>query len=161
MNPFLPWYIAGPLIGLIVPLLLIFKEKQFGVSSSLRAIVSFVLPHVEYFNYSRKSDYWQVFFAIGLILAGWVLPDFFAPESNNITTSEYGTIAEHIYSIDNWIVFAIGGFAIGFGARYAGGCTAGHCIMGNALLAKSAMISTISFFVGGLITSHFIIPNLF
>src|SRR6266849_10909423 len=31
-----PWYIAGPVIGLFVPALLIVGDRMFGVSSSLR-----------------------------------------------------------------------------------------------------------------------------
>ena len=33
-----PWYVAGPLIGLMVPMLLLLGNKKFGVSSSLRHI---------------------------------------------------------------------------------------------------------------------------
>lgn len=39
-----PWYIAGPLIGLMVPLLLIIGNKSFGISSSLRHICAACLP---------------------------------------------------------------------------------------------------------------------
>ncbi|MDR3715655.1 MAG: YeeE/YedE thiosulfate transporter family protein [Puia sp.] len=35
-----PWYIAGPLIGLMVPALLIMGNKSFGISSSLRHIIA-------------------------------------------------------------------------------------------------------------------------
>lgn len=33
-----PWYIAGPLIGLTVPLLLLLGNRTFGISSSLRHV---------------------------------------------------------------------------------------------------------------------------
>ena len=39
-----PWYVAGPLIGLFVPLLLIGGNKIFGVSSSLRHICAMCVP---------------------------------------------------------------------------------------------------------------------
>ena len=39
-----PWYVAGPLIGLTVPLLLIMGNKAFGVSSSLRHICAACIP---------------------------------------------------------------------------------------------------------------------
>lgn len=35
-----PWYVAGPLIGLTVPVLLIMGNKTLGVSSSLRHIIA-------------------------------------------------------------------------------------------------------------------------
>ena len=31
-----PWYIAGPLVGLTVPALLILGNKSFGISGTLR-----------------------------------------------------------------------------------------------------------------------------
>jgi len=42
-NPW-PWYVAGPVIGLFVPLLLLLDGKLFGVSSSLRHVCAAVLP---------------------------------------------------------------------------------------------------------------------
>ncbi|MCA9200871.1 MAG: YeeE/YedE family protein, partial [Planctomycetales bacterium] len=44
----------------------------------------------------------------------------------------------------------VGGFLIGFGARYAGGCTSGHSITGIANLNMPSLIATICFFAGGL-----------
>ena len=69
-NEPLAWYIAGPLIGLIVPLLLILKEKQFGISSSYRFLISGLTKKPGYFNYNREHDAWQFYFVIGLILTG-------------------------------------------------------------------------------------------
>ena len=43
MHP-LPWYIAGPLIGLVVPALLLIGNKAFGISSNLRHICAAVAP---------------------------------------------------------------------------------------------------------------------
>src|SRR5688572_19227604 len=39
-----PWYVAGPLIGLVVPLLLWLGNKPFGVSSNLRHVCAAVAP---------------------------------------------------------------------------------------------------------------------
>ena len=69
-NEPLAWYIAGPLIGLIVPLLLLLKEKQFGISSTYRFLISSFTKKIGYFNYNREQDAWQVYFAIGLVLTG-------------------------------------------------------------------------------------------
>ena len=64
----------------------------------------------------------------------------------------------YTFAFPQIIILVIGGFVIGFGARYAGGCTAGHSIMGIAQLAPSSIISTIGFFVGGLISTYLILP---
>lgn len=155
----LPWYIAGPLIGLMVPLLLYFKEKQLGLSSSYRFLGSFVLPKNSYFNYQKSNDAWQFHFALGIILAAFALVqlDLFTPQPVDQSLT-YNARIPDVYSIQHWMMFLVGGVFIGFGARYADGCTAGHCIMGSALLSKASIISTVMFFVGGLIISHFFLP---
>lgn len=155
----LPWYIAGPLIGLMVPILLLLRDKQLGISSSLRVLGSYVLPKLNYFKYDRDKDYWQVHFILGIVLIAFIL---FAVEPNAVPAIDestyYGQWALTIYAPSNWHLFALGGVFIGFGARYADGCTAGHCIMGNALFSAASLITTLSFFAGGLLTSYFLIP---
>ena len=37
----------------------------------------------------------------------------------------------------------LGGFLVGFGARYAGGCTSGHAISGLSDLQKSSLIAIV------------------
>mgnify|MGYP006274359765 CR=1 FL=1 len=46
-----PWYVAGPLIGLTVPLLLILGNKTFGISSSLRHVCAICVPANIPFNW--------------------------------------------------------------------------------------------------------------
>lgn len=162
MEFVLPWYIAGPLLGLMVPALLLLSEKQLGVSSTLRLAGRFVFPKWDYFNYSWYKDVWQLKFVLGITLSALVFGIFdlfYEPETT--TAQGHGLLAHAIYSINNWAIFLSGGLLIGFGARYAGGCTAGHCIMGGAQLATSSIVTTISFFIGGLVTSYFIIPQIF
>ena len=155
----LPWYIAGPLIGLMVPLLLILTDKQLGVSSSFRFVGSYLLPKVSYFKDSRRADQWQAQFAFGIILMALILVAFGYNTSPNIdTVNNYSALSKQIYSLNNWWIFLLGGIALGFGSRYANGCTAGHCIMGNSLFTLNSFISTIAFFCGGLFVTYLVIP---
>lgn len=155
----LPWYIGGPLIGLMVPLLLILIDKQLGVSSAFRFAGSYVLPKVPYFKYNRKADQWQAQFAFGIVLTALILSNFGFRTSPEIdSTKSYGLLAKQIYSLNNWWVFLLGGIALGFGSRYANGCTAGHCIMGNALFTVNSFVTTLAFFCGGLFVTFFVIP---
>ncbi len=157
----LPWYIAGPLIGLTVPALLVLREKQLGISSSFRVFGATLLPKWNYFRYNRQKDVWQIHFSIGLIIAAILLFNFTSigiPEID--PTTEYGMIAGQIYDASNYWIFFVGAVCIGFGARYADGCTAGHCIMGNAQLAKSSLLTTVFFFIGGLISTYWILPQI-
>ena len=158
----LPWYIAGPLIGLIVPVLLIVRQKQFGISSSFRVIGSWILPRLEYFRYEREKDLWQVHFVLGIAFVSLLIFHFNgALHREYDIQSEYAQHAETIYELASWPIFALGGLLVGFGARYADGCTAGHCIMGNAQFAKSSLLTTLAFFVGGLLATYLILPNFF
>ena len=152
----LAWYIAGPLIGLIVPILLLFKEKQFGVSSSYRFIWAKISKKTDYFNYNQESDRWQFHFVLGLILTGLVYTAF-GYDSNSIS-SEVHHYTSHFYNLENWVLFFIGGILIGFGSRYANGCTAGHCIMGLSQFSLASLLATIAFFVGGIIATYLILP---
>ena len=52
------------------------------------------------------------------------------------------------------VVALIGGIFLGFGARWADGCTSGHGISGALQLAVSSWISSLAFFVGGILMAH-------
>src|SRR5674476_1596558 len=72
-----PWYVAGPLIGLMVPLLLILGNKIFGVSSSLRHICAVCVPlKVPFFNYDWKKEAWNLFFVGGILAGGFIAGAF-------------------------------------------------------------------------------------
>ena len=60
-----------------------------------------------------------------------------------------------------FLILLVGGLLIGFGTPYAGGCTSGHAISGLSNLQLPSLIAVIGFFIGGLITTYFIIPLLF
>lgn len=47
-----PWYVAGPLLGVTAPLLLLLGNKLFGISSNLRHACAAVFPrNIAYFRY--------------------------------------------------------------------------------------------------------------
>ena len=163
MNNVLPWYIGGPLIGLIVPLLLLFRDKQFGITSSYRYIGSKNFKKLDYFNYNSEVDKWQFQFAFGLILAGIfsIYSGLFQTETYVSQSADYSIIASTIYDSTNSLFFFIGGILVGFGARYANGCTAGHCIMGVSQFSISSIVATVCFFIGGLFASYILIPLVF
>lgn len=159
-EPLLPWYVAGPLIGLTVPILLLLKEKQFGLSSSYRFLGSFIAPKTDYFIGARQNDAWQFVFAIGVLVSPLLYLALKIPvhPDTSDTQSLYGELAATIYDGSNWGYFLLAGLLVGFGARFANGCTAGHCIMGCAQFSKASIVATISFFIGGLFAAHVLIP---
>src|SRR5437762_2699223 len=68
-----PWYVVGPLLGLIVPLLLILGNKTFGVSATLRDICAACFPaNIAYFRYDWRKDAWNLFFAAGILAGAYI-----------------------------------------------------------------------------------------
>src|SRR5690625_7573666 len=59
-----PWYIAGPLIGLTIPALLLFSGKVLGFSSNFsHSCAACSIGGVEYFKYNWKSvGRWNLLF---------------------------------------------------------------------------------------------------
>ncbi len=173
-----PWYIAGPLIGLTVPALLIIGNKSFGISSSLRHICASCAPaNIPFFKYNWKKEVWNLFFVFGIFLGGAIAVNLLsnaAPMAINPKLAkelaDYGiTNFNHLVPEDimNWqalftlkgfLLMVVGGFLVGFGTRYAGGCTSGHSIMGLSNLQLPSLIATISFMLGGLIMANLILP---
>lgn len=176
-NPW-AWYIAGPLIGLMVPLLLIFGNKCLGISSSFRHICASCFPcNLPFFNYNWKKEVWNLFFVAGIFIGGFIAWHFFNSnqpiEISPVLTAEFKTYGiknyDHLVPQDlmNWgnlltlkgfFLIVVGGFLVGFGTRYAGGCTSGHAIMGLANLQIPSLIATICFMLGGFIMANFILP---
>lgn len=176
-----PWYVAGPLIGLMIPMLLLLGNKKFGVSSSLRHICASIFPaKVSYLAYDWKKEIWNLFFVAGIIIGAFVAVNFIPnPEIILISsatsadlnalgiTDQSGMVPAEIFSWTNlltlpgFVLIVVGGFLVGFGTRYADGCTSGHGIMGLANLQWPSLVAVCAFFAGGLIITHLIYPVLF
>jgi len=175
-----PWYITGPLIGLMIPLLLILGNKAFGISSSLRHICAMCIPtNAKFFKYDWKTESWNLIFALGMIIGG-MIAGIVLKNPNNIQLSENavksisqlgitdfsGLAPSEIFNFSSlltlkgFLFMIFGGFLVGFGTRYANGCTSGHSIMGISNLQWPSLVATCCFFAGGLIMTWFIIPVL-
>ena len=63
-------------------------------------------------------------------------------------------------TVQGFLLMVVGGFLVGFGTRYARGCTSGHGILGLSALQWPSLIATASFFLGGILFSHFILPYI-
>src|SRR5579871_2163049 len=82
-----PWYVAGPIIGLTVPLLLLIGNKRLGISSTLRHICAACVPgSAPLFSYDWKKEMWSLFFAGGLLIGG-ALGGWFFENPNPVAIS--------------------------------------------------------------------------
>jgi len=175
-----PWWVAGPIIGMTVPALLILGNKTFGISSSLRHICAACVPAgIPFFTYDWRKEMWNLVFVLGVLIGGFIASFFLAnPETIVVaeaTQKDLAALGVTDYSslmpaeIFNWsnlftgkglLFFVIGGFLVGFGTRYAGGCTSGHAIMGISSLQWPSVVATIFFMVGGFLMTHLFLGPL-
>jgi len=173
-----PWYVAGPLIGLTVPLLLILGNKTFGISSSLRHICAACFPAgLSFFQYNWKKEVWNLFFAAGIAAGGYIAARFLNNHQPVAVNTHLVSILQHygvhnysglvptelfnwqsLLTIRGFILMIAGGFLVGFGTRYAGGCTSGHAIMGLSNLQWPSLVATCCFMAGGFIMANLILP---
>lgn len=173
-----PWYVAGALVGLTVPILLLLGNKHFGISANLRHACAACLPsNIQFFKYDWKKEVWNMFFVVGILVGAFLATQFLTnPEPVKVAPAllaelkGYG-ITDHtsvlprelfslqgLLSVRGLIMLVGGGFLVGFGARYAGGCTSGHAIMGISDLQVPSMIATASFMAGGFLMANVILP---
>jgi uncharacterized protein len=175
-----PWYVAGPLIGLTVPLLLFLGNKEVGISSNLRHVCAMLPSKIAFFKYDwRKVGGWNLMFASGLLLGGFLGGVLLAnPEPLQVSAKTITELAAlgvsvdgglapttifswaNLFTLQGFTFIVVGGFLIGFGTAYAGGCTSGHAIMGLADLQLPSLVAVIGFFAGGLIVTHLFFPLL-
>lgn len=174
-----PWYVAGPLIGLTVPALLILGNKTFGISSSLRHVCAICVPaKIPFFQYNWRKEAWNLVFVLGVLIGGFVAARFISNPNDlliaadtqadlaELGISEFSGLMpgeifswENLFTVKGLLFFVLGGFLVGFGTRYAGGCTSGHSIMGISSLQWPSLVATIFFMLGGfLMTQVFLGP---
>lgn len=172
-----PWYVAGPLIGLTVPLVYLYAGRKWGISSTFRDMCAAAIPNgPEYLQYDwRKRGSWRLTMAVGLLVGAAIAalmgsPDVAISQATRGDllalgiTDFTGLVPSEIFSwsglatVPGLILIVGGGFLVGFGTRYADGCTSGHAISGLANLRLSSLVATVGFFVGGLISTHLLLP---
>ena len=176
-----PWYVAGPVIGALVPALLLLGGKRFGVSSSFTDVCAAVAPgRLALFRYDWRENAWRLAFVIGIIIGGAVAATALAPPDPFVGMSAAtvrdlralglkdltGLVPRELISWrglttpPGFVMVVLGGFLVGFGARYAGGCTSGHGITGLASLRWTSLVAVLAFFAGGLVSTHLVLPML-
>ncbi len=177
-----PWYVAGPLITLVMFLLLM-MGKRFGMSSNLRTLCAMcgAGDKVEFFNFDWKKQQWNLMVILGVILGGFIGSNFLSTdtaveidtdlvlqlESFGFADAGSAYMPDALFSTTamsdwkTWLILVVAGILVGFGTRYAGGCTSGHAISGLSNLQRPSLIAVVGFFIGGLVMVHFIFPLLF
>lgn len=177
-----PWYVAGPVIAIVMFALLLFGNS-FGVSANLRTACAIGGggKYSDFFKFNWKSQIWNLVFVLGSIIGGFLAVNYLSVSDEIVLASDTvneleklgfqnpgsSYLPENIFGISSLsnistiIILVIGGILVGFGARYAGGCTSGHAISGLSNLQLPSLIAVIGFFIGGLSMVYFIFPLIF
>lgn len=177
-----PWYVSGPLIALVM-FVLLFLGKKFGMSSNLVTVCSIggAGKATDFFRFDWKQQRWNLTVVLGAVIGGFLASQYMSnntvdinpriaeklSEDYDIESAGDAYLPPEIFAADQLgdpfvlAILILGGFMVGFGARYAGGCTSGHAISGLSNLQLPSLIAVIGFFIGGLVMVHLLYPLIF
>lgn len=179
------WSVSGLVIALVMFILLFFG-KSFGMSATMRAVCAAggAGKRIRFFEFDWVgAQGWNLLFALGAVIGGFIASTYLmSPEPVQISEAttahlqQFGITVPHsleqgagylpselfnfefLWTPKGFLLLVVGGFFVGFGARYAGGCTSGHAISGLSNLQIPSLIAVIGFFIGGLLMTHFLLP---
>jgi uncharacterized membrane protein YedE/YeeE len=144
----LPWYVAGPALGLCVVACRALYNGRLGVTGGYSEILAKLTRR------SLSFD-WRGWFLAGVIAGGTV----FAVAAGGPDFHGYGWLTAHLHgSAESLIapILVIAGVLIGYGAKLAGGCTSGNGLSGTALLSPASLAATATFFATAIVVSFVI-----
>ncbi len=174
------WAVSGAAIALIT-FLMTWLGRSFGMSTTFRNTCTLLGADKvsEFFNVDIKDEMWRMLFALGAVVGGFIASQYLAsPEPVAISERTIahlqdwgiaypqgqGFVPESVFNLSSMkglLLAMLGGFLVGFGARYGDGCTSGHAISGLSHLQLPSLITVIGFFIGGLLMTWVIMPFLF
>jgi uncharacterized membrane protein YedE/YeeE len=134
LDTTLAWWIAGPIIGLVIISLLGLANKRFGVIGGLTDLV-----HGSAEGKGLAS--WRALLVVGIVVGGLVFALLAgAPDAGR----GYSWLDGHLSLGGELAVLFGAGVLIGVGARTAGGCTSGHGLTGSALASPASIVSMLT-----------------
>lgn len=140
-----PWYVAGPLLGVLLIAFRAALNKPFGAMGGFIELV-------------ETKGAWQRFGVSASVLVGIVLGGgIFAVLSGGFhPTFGYATGSGFLPSDPAvaMLVLLSAGVVMGFGARLAGGCTSGHGLTGMSLGSPASIVATMTFVGTGVALAH-------
>jgi len=131
LDSTLAWWMAGPILGLVIVSFLALANKRFGV---LGGVTDLVQGSAE----GRGLRSWRTLLLLGIVLGGLAYALLAgAPDAG----MSYSWLDAHLSMAGEVAVLFGAGLLIGVGARTAGGCTSGHGLTGSALASPASVVS--------------------
>lgn len=175
------WSVSGLAIAFVL-FLMMYYGQRFGVSTSFQTLCSIggAKRWSDYFDVEWRKYDWLLVFVVGSTIGGAIAAQWLtnpeplalaeetiqdlqelgiaAPMAESLLPAELFSFSGGNYGVI--LMLTIGGFLVGFGARYAGGCTSGHAISGLSNFQLPSLVAVIGFFIGGLLMTHAFLPYL-
>ena len=138
LHPQLPWFVAGPVMGLCVVAARALFNGRLGVTGGISEVVTKVAGR------SLSLD-WRGFFVVGVLLGGAV----FALIAGGPDFHGYGWLTDTFHGSGQIVIAVLllgAGVLIGYGSKTAGGCTSGNGLSGTSMLSPASLVATATFF---------------
>ena len=142
LPPYLPWFIVGPLIGLIPVTLYAVANRPLGASGSyLQTILALR---------GRATEGWRASFFVGLIIGVLVAAVL---QGGPVLHLGYNFISGWVSPVATIPILFLSGLVMGYGARWAGGCTSGHGLCGTSARGIGSFVATAMFFLTAIVVT--------
>jgi uncharacterized protein len=132
-----PWFVVGPLLGLIVVAVCATLNDRLGVLGGFTELV-------EWISGSRRALGWKAWFVVGIVGGGLA---FSLASGSWRGGDSYGWLQTELggdrLATGGTLVGA--GVLIGFGAKTAGGCTSGNGLSGCSFGSPASFAATGTF----------------
>ncbi len=156
-------YVVGLGIGVLSWFAFLLSDHPLGVSTAYARTAGMIEKKL-FGKKAEEKDYYQEFapkvdwewmlvlgLLIGAFLSAVISGDFRLEVVPPLWEAGFGSTP-----FIRIVVALIGGWLLGFGARWTGGCTSGHGISGTLQLVLSSWLAAICFFAGGIFAAIFI-----
>ena len=140
----LPWYFAGPALGLLVVGFFVIANQPLGATGA----------YVETYKTVTRAPgavSWRMFYFLGIPIGGLV--GVLLKEDGIVPRAGYDALRNELSLGTTAIIVLVGAVVMGYGARMAGGCTSGHGICGTAQRSPASWVATCTFMGAAVLTT--------
>lgn len=143
----LPWFLAGPALGLLVVGFFLVSNQPLGATGAYAET---------YRTITRKPGAvsWRMFYFVGIMLGGFI--GVVLKEDGFVRRAGYDALTNELSLPVTGALVLIGAIVMGYGARMAGGCTSGHGICGTAQRSPASWVATCTFMATAVATTFVI-----
>ncbi|CAA9573793.1 MAG: hypothetical protein AVDCRST_MAG19-3095 [uncultured Thermomicrobiales bacterium] len=139
----LPWFVAGPALGLLVVGLYAVANRPIGSLGAYIQTLGMVRG-------GRVNEPWRVWFFGGVVAGGGLAALLRGDVAFGLG---YGALGEALPLPLLVAVLLAGGALMGYGARWAGGGTTGHGLCGVSVLSPGSVAATGTFMVTAVVVT--------